>query len=127
MKKKMLMTFMTSMTKQTKHIVSIPPTTHTVFSHYSLFKNQPKKERIPRDGQRESNQLPPCNNWEFYLQLIPSSCTRISTIGRMPNSQIRTSNKNAKLAMCTVHTLRVAWVCICIYINYIYNLNYIEL
>jgi hypothetical protein len=34
------MTFMTSMTKQTKHIVNIPPTTHTVFSHYSLSKHR---------------------------------------------------------------------------------------
>jgi len=29
------------MTKQAKHIASIPPTTHPVFICYSLSKNQP--------------------------------------------------------------------------------------
>jgi hypothetical protein len=99
----MLLTFITSMTKQTKHTVSIPPTTHMVFSHYNLSKNQPYKKRMPRDGQRVPNQLPPRNNWEFYSQLIPSNCTRISTIGRLSNSQIRTSNKNLRQLTLNFH------------------------
>jgi hypothetical protein len=69
---------MTSMAKHTTQVSRIPPTIHPVFSHNGLFKHQPKKERVFRNGKRVPNQLPPHNNRLFNdVQILILSSARV--------------------------------------------------